>query len=307
MARIDEDRLNNTKAQRPLSSGPKRNRRSSVTGRRIHEAKSTGPSVGLVALILACVVAIVVTVAIVNRPPATSDATPQTAENTSKSEQKTAEESSKESATTEKSEDKKAKSSTTDTKSVSAGETAATSNKPDTSTETAKIGNDYNADKNKDENAEGEGKKGESEDSQNSGDDASSKEGEGENSSTTDEDSSGDGESTSSKSIANGEWIEAEACASSAAETGSGPTASGIDFDDSTPQVALQRSADSASHFGGYVEVRYGDQTARAQVVDHGGLHSGENGILLNPGVFEVFGATSSDDWGRREVSYRFV
>ncbi len=301
MAQFDDNRLKNTGSQRPLSGGPARNNRSSVTGRRIHEAKSSGPSVGLVALILACVVAVVVTVAIVNRQPATTNTTSEAAKNETTGEQKNTEGGTSSDTTKEEAKDEaqKKETTTTETKPVSAGDTAATPNKTEESAETAKIGNDYNADKKEGENAEGEASK-----------DAESQSGsEGNEGETQDaEATTGTGSSSSSSSKAQtGDWIEAEACASSAAETGSSPTASGIDFDDSSPQVALQRTSDSASHFGEYVEVKYGDQTVTAQVVDHGGLHSGENGILLNPSVFEVFGATSSDDWGRRDVTYRFV
>ncbi len=294
MAQFDDDRLKNTGAQRPLSGGPSRNSRSSVTGRRIHEAKKPGPSVGLVALILACVVAVVVTVAIVNRQPTTTNTTSEATKKETTAEQKTSEDGANAEKT--KDESQKQEKTTTETKPVSAGDTAAAPNKTEGNAETAKIGNDYNADKKEGENAEGEASK----------DAESQSDSEGKEGEKQDAESTTDTASSSSK-VQNGDWIEAEACASSAAETGASPTASGIDFDDSTPQVALQRSSDSASHFGEYVEIKYGDETVRAQVVDHGGLHSGENGILLNPGVFEAFGATSSDDWGRREVSYRFV
>lgn len=299
MARFDDDRLKNTGAQHPLSGGSARKNRSSVTGRRIHEAKSSGPSVGLVALILACVVAVVVTVAIVNRQPVTTGVTSEAAKNETTAEQKTTENGTNTADKTKeetKDEAQKKETTTAETKPVSAGDTAATPNKNEENAETAKIGNDYNADKKEGENAEGEASK----------DAESQSDSEGKEDETKDAVAATDTSSSSSK-VQNGDWIDAEACASSAAETGAGPTASGIDFDDSTPQVALQRSSDSASHFGEYVEIKYGDQTVKAQVVDHGGLHSGENGILLNPGVFEAFGATSSDDWGRREVTYRFV
>lgn len=101
-------------------------------------------------------------------------------------------------------------------------------------------------------------------------------------------------------------WIEAEACASCVAESGT-LTASEIPFDDSVPQVGLDVASNPYSHFGKYVEISYGGTTITAQVVDCGSYNAGDAGILINPAVFEDFGVSSVYDWGRRIVSYRFV
>ena len=102
-------------------------------------------------------------------------------------------------------------------------------------------------------------------------------------------------------------WIESEACATSVWETGSTGTASDINWDDDVPQVGLDKSSYPWAHFGDYVEIEYDGMTITAQVVDCGHYGSGSSGIIINPGVFEEFGQPTSDDWGRRDVSYRFV
>ena len=101
-------------------------------------------------------------------------------------------------------------------------------------------------------------------------------------------------------------WIQGEACASEVAGTGT-TTASGIAFDDSQPQIGIDTRSNPASHFGDYVEIRYGDLTVTAQLVDCGAYHGGTTGILINPGVYTQLGFSTADDWGRRNVEYRFL
>lgn len=101
-------------------------------------------------------------------------------------------------------------------------------------------------------------------------------------------------------------WIDAEACATEWVATGN-TTASTIDWDDESPQIGIDMSSSPHGLFGDYVEIKYGDETVTAQVVDCGHYGSGEWGIILNPGVYEEFGVYDSDEWGRRDVSYRFV
>lgn len=101
-------------------------------------------------------------------------------------------------------------------------------------------------------------------------------------------------------------WIEGEACATTASDTGP-TTASDIQWDDDEAQIGLDLSSDQTGRFGDYVEIRYGDQTITAQVVDCGRYNAGSSGIIINPGVFEEFGVDDADEWGRRDVSYRFV
>ncbi len=101
-------------------------------------------------------------------------------------------------------------------------------------------------------------------------------------------------------------WIEAGSCATEYAATGS-QTASTYKWDDDEAQVGLDKSSYPWAHFGDYVEVEYEGIVVTAQVVDCGYYGAGPAGIILNPGVYEEFGAVDSDDWGRRDVRYRFV
>lgn len=100
--------------------------------------------------------------------------------------------------------------------------------------------------------------------------------------------------------------ISAEACATCVAESGT-LTASGIPWDDSVPQVGLDTSQNPYDHFGEYVEITYSGTTVTAQVVDCGAYGAGTSGIIVNPGVYNAFGFDSADDFGRCEVTYRFV
>ncbi len=102
-------------------------------------------------------------------------------------------------------------------------------------------------------------------------------------------------------------WISAEACATNVAESGT-LTASDIPWNDGTPQVGLDLASYPYPHLGAYLDVQYEGVTVRAQIVDCGHYSDIDpSGIALNPAVYEQFGALSVDDWGRREVSYRFV
>ena len=102
-------------------------------------------------------------------------------------------------------------------------------------------------------------------------------------------------------------WYTGEACATCVEESGT-ITASEIPFDDSVPQIGLDTGFPNyAAHLGGYAEVKYEGKTVKAQVVDAGAYNGGPAGIALNPGVFEQFGVSSVYDWGRRNVTYRFV
>jgi len=185
----------------------------------------------------------------------------------------------------------------------------------DSQSDSARMGNSYNDNQDKDsENAEGS----DSEGSSSSSSDSSSQSG---SSSSSDSDSDSSSSSSSSDSGSSSSsytaprsaaytsadgWISAEACATEVAEVGT-ITASEIPFDDDIPQVGLDTSSYPYEHFGKYVEIEYNGVTVTAQVVDCGGYNAGTSGIVLNPAVFYQFGAWDVDDWGRREVSYRFV
>ena len=189
----------------------------------------------------------------------------------------------------------------------------------DSQTESATIGNAM-ADKDKDESADAQSA---------STDEGSSSTSADEGSSSTSSESGSSGSDTSSSNSSSGSgsimgpsssasstptaaytsadgWITAEACATEVAESGT-ITASEIPFDDDIPQVGLDTASYPYSHFGKYVEIQYGDVTVTAQVVDCGAYNGGTSGIVLNPAVFYEFGVGSVYDWGRREVSYRFV
>ena len=188
----------------------------------------------------------------------------------------------------------------------------------DSQSDSARMGNSYNDNQDKDsENAEGsdsEGSSSSSSDSSSQSGSSSSSDSDSDSSSSSSSSSSSDSGSSSSSytaprsaayTSADG-WISAEACATEVAEVGT-ITASEIPFDDDIPQVGLDTSSYPYEHFGKYVEIEYNGVTVTAQVVDCGGYNAGTSGIVLNPAVFYQFGAWDVDDWGRREVSYRFV
>ena len=107
-----------------------------------------------------------------------------------------------------------------------------------------------------------------------------------------------------------GDWINCIASAYTIADNwppGSTATASGIPLDESVPTVALPISADPAQYYGSQVQIEYGDTTVIATVTDCGGMGGGSRGLDLTPAVFEALGAESGDDWGLREVRYRFI
>lgn len=101
-------------------------------------------------------------------------------------------------------------------------------------------------------------------------------------------------------------WIDAGSCAMEV-DGGASGTASDISWNDDVPQVGLDKSSYPWAHFGEYVEIEYDGMTVRAQIVDCGYYGAGTSGIILNPGVFNQFGASDAEEWGRRDVSYRFV
>ncbi|MCH4181190.1 MAG: hypothetical protein PHR15_06650 [Atopobiaceae bacterium] len=83
-------------------------------------------------------------------------------------------------------------------------------------------------------------------------------------------------------------------------------TATGIPFDWTTRTVAIpMRWSNFSSYFYRYVEISYGGTTITAQVTDCGGLPG--RALDLSPACQRAFGASSSDDWGVRTVSYRFL
>ncbi len=101
-------------------------------------------------------------------------------------------------------------------------------------------------------------------------------------------------------------WMEGTASAYSPEDNDGGTaTASGIPLDDESLTVAVPQS--DADKLGAQVDVFYGGITVRATVTDTGSFGDYGRDFDLAPAVWEAFGADSIDDWGVREVSYRYV
>lgn len=101
-------------------------------------------------------------------------------------------------------------------------------------------------------------------------------------------------------------WMEGAASAYSPEDNDGGTaTASGIPLDDENFTVAVPQS--DADKLGAQVDVFYGGITVRATVTDTGSFGDYDRDLDLAPAVWEAFGADSIDDWGVREVSYRYV
>ena len=86
-----------------------------------------------------------------------------------------------------------------------------------------------------------------------------------------------------------------------------GTTATGTRCDDWSVGVAVPIAWGPENYYGKYVEISYGGQSIVAPIVDCGGMGGGSRALDLQPGVFKAFGAKTCDDWGVREVSYRFL
>lgn len=87
-----------------------------------------------------------------------------------------------------------------------------------------------------------------------------------------------------------------------------GTTAAGAVCDDWSMGVAVPMSwPNYSSYFGRTVEISYGGMTVFATVNDCGYMGGGSRSLDLQPGVWKAFGFSSCNDWGLREVSYRFL
>ena len=85
------------------------------------------------------------------------------------------------------------------------------------------------------------------------------------------------------------------------------PTATGSYVDDYSMGVAVPVSWGPEDYYGRSVEISYNGKTVVATVTDCGGMNGGERSLDLQPGVFRALGFDSCDDWGVRDVSYRFL
>lgn len=105
-------------------------------------------------------------------------------------------------------------------------------------------------------------------------------------------------------------WITCIASAYTIADNdppGSTATASGIPLDESVPTVAMPMSMSPARFYGSRIEISYNGMSIVATVTDCGAMGGGSRGLDLTPAVFRAFGASTADEWGLRQVSYRFL
>lgn len=85
------------------------------------------------------------------------------------------------------------------------------------------------------------------------------------------------------------------------------PTATGNTVDDYSMGVAVPIAWGPEAYYGRSVEITYNGVTVVATVTDCGGMGDGARALDLQPGVFRAFGFSTCDDWGVREVQYRFL
>ena len=105
-------------------------------------------------------------------------------------------------------------------------------------------------------------------------------------------------------------WIRCIASAYTIADNdppGSTATASGIPLDESVPTVAMPMSMSPSRFYGAKIEISYNGMSVIATVTDCGYMGGGSRGLDLTPAVFHAFGVSTGDEWGLREVSYRFL
>ncbi len=86
-----------------------------------------------------------------------------------------------------------------------------------------------------------------------------------------------------------------------------GTTATGAVCDDYSMGVAVPLAWGPAPYYGRMVEISYNGMTVVATVNDCGGMGGGSRHLDLQPGVFKAFGFSTCQEWGLREVQYRFL
>lgn len=107
-----------------------------------------------------------------------------------------------------------------------------------------------------------------------------------------------------------GGWITCVASAYTIADNdppGSTATASGIPLDESVPTVAMPISMSPSRFYGSKIEISYNGMSVIATVTDCGYMGGGSRGLDLPPAIFRSFGFSTANDWGLRQVSYRFL
>jgi peptidoglycan hydrolase CwlO-like protein len=85
------------------------------------------------------------------------------------------------------------------------------------------------------------------------------------------------------------------------------PTATGTYVDDYSMGIVVPMAWGPEDYYGRSVEITYNGKTVVATVTDCGGMNGGERSLDLQPGVWKALGSDSCDDWGVREVQYRFL
>ena len=85
------------------------------------------------------------------------------------------------------------------------------------------------------------------------------------------------------------------------------PTATGDYVDDYSMGVAVPMAWGAENYYGRSVEITYNGHTVVATVNDCGGMGDGSRSLDLQPGVFKALGYDECDEWGLREVQYRFL
>lgn len=85
------------------------------------------------------------------------------------------------------------------------------------------------------------------------------------------------------------------------------PTATGDYVDDYSMGVAVPMAWGAEDYYGRSVEITYNGHTVIATVNDCGGMGDGSRSLDLQPGVFKALGYDECDEWGLREVQYRFL
>ena len=101
-------------------------------------------------------------------------------------------------------------------------------------------------------------------------------------------------------------WQQGSASAYTlACNDGYDATASGIKLTENSMTVAVP--ANRTDLLGKTCEIYYNGVTVTAKVTDTGGFAPLGRDLDLAGGVWRAFGATSTDNWGVRTVSYRFL
>ena len=108
-----------------------------------------------------------------------------------------------------------------------------------------------------------------------------------------------------------GEWLTGITTAYGGSSDDSTPnpgeTATGTICDDWSVGVAVPLAWGPGQYYGRRVEISYEGQSIIAPIVDCGYMGNGYVTFDLQPGVFKAFGCETCDDWGVREVQYRYV